>query len=129
MGTKINSEFLRQIEIGDDIQRIKRTLNNGADVHIFENYAIRRFATQGSFTTVKLLFKYGADIHARCDEAFIKAAGFRYVKIVKFLLKKGANIHVQRNAFWHATLLCFAKEKISKLIRRKSVVFRTKYIK
>ena len=50
-------------------------------------------AFNGDFEVVKYLVEHGADIHAYDDEALRWSAASGHLKVVKYLVEHGANIH------------------------------------
>lgn len=54
-------------------QEIKAIINNGADVHFGDDYALRICSEYGLFENVKTLVALGADVRAKNDEALLNA--------------------------------------------------------
>ena len=55
-------------------ETVKLLLDRGADIHAWNDYALRLAAENGHTETVKLLLDRGADIHAGNDYALRYAA-------------------------------------------------------
>lgn len=77
---------------------VKLLLENGADVCAEDNFAIRWASRNGHLDVVKLLIEHGADIHINDDEPLWRSARKGYHEIVKLLLENGANVHAKNNA-------------------------------
>lgn len=67
-------------------------IQNGADLHMDNDWPLRYAAKSGDETLVRLLVKRGANIHAQDDYAVRWAAAYGRDSVVKYLTKKGANI-------------------------------------
>ena len=74
---------------------VKAALKNGADIHTWDDLALRSAADYGHTDTVKLLLDHGADIHADNDHALCLAAFNGRTETVKLLLAYGATITPQ----------------------------------
>ena len=68
---------------------IKCLVENGADIHAWEDYALRCACSYGQLDMVKYLIEKGANIHAYNDEALRYATGNGYLEIVEYLIEKG----------------------------------------
>lgn len=78
-------------EINLDI--IKELVEEGANIHVCDDYTLRWAAKNGHLEVVKYLIEKGADI----DDAFQLAAKSGYLEVVKYLAEKGADIHAGNN--------------------------------
>lgn len=76
---------------------VKLLLENGADVHFSQDYALVTASERGHTEIVKLLLKFGADVHAQNNFALRKASENGYSKVVKLLLKHGADAQERNN--------------------------------
>ena len=86
------------------VKVIEELLDEGANIHIGMNMALRWFSENNNFKIVKLLLDRGANIHACDDYAIILASLNGYYEIVKLLLDRGADIHAYNdNAFRFAS--------------------------
>lgn len=80
----LNKYLLFSVEIGN-VECIKRCIENGADVHVNDNEALRRASFNGHYNVVKLLLEYGADVHACDDAALVFASNLRHHDVVELL--------------------------------------------
>ena len=88
----INKDFIESVKIGN-IRNINILIENGADIHADDDYAIRCSSRNGHIEVVKFLVENGADIHANNDFS-LRCSSFRgHIEVVKFLIEKGADIH------------------------------------
>ncbi len=78
------------------VEVVKFLAGNGADIHERDEYALRCAANSGHVDVVKYLVEQGANIHAMEDEALKSAAYYGHMEIVEFLLEKGAPIAVAK---------------------------------
>ena len=76
---------------------VKYALENGADVHVKDDDALRWSSYSGHYDVVKLLLDNGADVHANKDQALRWAANNGHYNIVKLLLDNGANVYAINN--------------------------------
>ena len=65
-------------------------LEKGANIHTFDDLALRWASENGHMETVKLLLENGADIHSNDDEALKWASENGHMKTVRLLLENGA---------------------------------------
>ena len=79
------------------LQGVKYALDNGADVHVENDKALREAVYDGNYDLVKLLLDHGADVHVRNNEPLIHAVDLSFVKIAKLLLDYGADIHINND--------------------------------
>lgn len=77
-----------------DLDRLKETIEHGADIHSMTDLPLRYSAYHGHLNIVKYAIENGADIHANDDEALKYSAENGYLDIVKYLVEQGANIQV-----------------------------------
>jgi ankyrin repeat protein len=82
----------------DDLNKVKQLVEQGANIHARDDLALRLAAEYGHLEVVKFLVEQGANIHARDnyaenDYALRRAAGNGQLDVVKYLVEKGANIH------------------------------------
>ena len=93
---KYKAHALNMKLLGDkwDLNVIEYLIENGADIHIEDDFALRHAAENGQLKIVKYFIKNEADIHAHNDFALRHAAHNGHLEVVKYLLEKGANIHV-----------------------------------
>ena len=62
------------IKASRNLEEVKKLLANGADIHDFDDYAIKWASLNGNIEFVKILVEHGADIHANHDEALRDAS-------------------------------------------------------
>lgn len=76
---------------------VKRTLEDGADVHVGDDYALRLASGNGHVAVVELLLKSGANVNAMRSGALRHASKNGYVDVVELLLLHGANVDAKNN--------------------------------
>jgi len=76
---------------------IKDLIQEGANVHVQEDYALRWASKFGHLEIVKLLLENGADVHAGKDCSLIWASAIGHLEVVKILLENGADVHARDN--------------------------------
>ena len=89
---KAHAVNLKRVGLVQDVETIKLLLDNGADVHARDDYALRRASGKGYTEIVKLLLDRGADVDAYDGCALRWASEKRHTEIVKMLLDKGADV-------------------------------------
>ena len=72
---------------------VEYLLAAGADVHTYDDYALRWASENGHTEVVKILLAAGADVHASNDSALQWASINRHTEVVKLLLAAGADVH------------------------------------
>jgi len=68
-----------------ELNTIKYCLDNGADVHAREDWALRWASNNGHTEVVRLLLDNGADVHADEDYALRWASNNGHTEVVKLL--------------------------------------------
>ena len=68
-----------------DVNTIKYLIEQGADIHVYNDYVLRYSAENGNLELVKYLIEKGADIHANDDYALCWSAENGHLKVVKYL--------------------------------------------
>ena len=71
----------------------KAFIENGADVHTYNDVAICWTAEDGQKEIAELLLKNGANVHAWDDSTLRYAVENGHTEMVELLLKNGANAH------------------------------------
>lgn len=89
---RVNKRFFKYTKRGN-LQKVSSMLNNGFDVHIYYDMALRLSAKKGHVEIVIKLLEYGADIHTIFDEALRLGVYYNWAEIVEVLLKNGAYAH------------------------------------
>jgi hypothetical protein len=79
------------------IEIVKYLIDKGADIHAENDFALRFACFQGRFEIVKYLIDKGADIHAENDYALRRASKKGHFQVVKLLVENGANVHAQND--------------------------------
>jgi len=74
----------------NNIAAIQHALDNGADIHAYEDIAFRIAVENDKKDIVLLLLDHGADIHVRDDRSLYLAAEHGYKEMTLLLLSKGA---------------------------------------
>ena len=85
-GLDPNELLVKSSEIGF-LPGVKLALKNGANVHAFDDRALRWASLYGHKDVVELLLKNGADVHANNDEARRWAANNGHKDVVELLKK------------------------------------------
>lgn len=93
----------------NDLQGVKEAIENGANIHADDDFALRWAASKGYLPIVKYLVEHGADIHAEDDYALRWAVGWGHLPVVEYLVEQGADIHTNdgqllRYAAWDGYL-------------------------
>ena len=91
----MNWDFFNFCGLGN-VDMVKLLLDNRADVHADDNWALRWASSNGRYEVVKLLLDNGADIHADNNWALIYASDNGHYKVVE-LLKQYRSKNVLRN--------------------------------
>lgn len=76
-----------------NLQGIKELVEEGADSHADNEYALRYSARHGYLEIVKYFVSLGSDIHAENEAALRESAARGHLEIVKYLVSLGADIH------------------------------------
>ena len=71
--------------VGKVLDSIPMLVERGADVHAFDDYALRWAAENGHFDVAEYLVEHGADVHARNDYALRLAARNGHIDVVEYL--------------------------------------------
>ena len=79
-----NELLIKASKIGY-INYVKKALEQGADVHTYDDYALQLASENGHVEVVKLLLDNGANVHANNDDALRWASGYGHTEVVKLL--------------------------------------------
>ena len=90
---KWNDQALKWASENGHADVVKILLEYGADAHAWNDYALQVASEKGHADVVELLLEYGADVHANDDEAFRLAADNGHADVVEILLEHGADVH------------------------------------
>ena len=84
------TQDLLRAAMDGELLRVKIALNRGADIHYFQDFALRHAVNQGHLDVVKFLIENGADVHAKGELALEWAINSKNIETVKFLIESGA---------------------------------------
>ena len=90
LNTVNNNQRLMVAAKEGNIDIVRYMIKEGADIHEYNDGALRGASENGHTDTVKLLIKKGADIHEYNDWAIRMASRNGHTDIVKLLLENGA---------------------------------------
>ena len=80
-----------------DPEVLRRLIEEGADVHAADDFALRWASKNGHTEAAKVLLEAGADVHMWNDEALRWAARNGHTEVVRLLLDAGADVHARDN--------------------------------
>ena len=89
MSKLIEASYKGQLDI------VKHLIENGADIHVNNDRALRCAINNNHLDVVKHLVECGADIHACNDQALRWASSNGHLDIVKYLIECDADIHAR----------------------------------
>jgi len=92
-----DDQALRLAAENGHTETVELLLDRGADVHAYDDQALRCAALNGHTDTVAMLLDRGADVHAYDDLALLWAAGNGHADTVALLLDRGADVHADDN--------------------------------
>ena len=92
----LNNKLIEAAKEGN-LKEVERLLQKGADVHAYDDYALRWASNNGHLEVVRLLLQNGADVHAKNDYALRWASYNGHLEVVKLLLQNGADVHVDND--------------------------------
>lgn len=95
--SNINRKFIKYVR-KNDLSMITKLLDNGADVHMFDDIALKCSVTNGDLPMVSKLLKHGANVHAENDFALKHSIVCNDFLIAAELLENGANIYVDNKS-------------------------------
>jgi ankyrin repeat protein len=90
-----NKDLDRQLmdaSTNGQLDLVKQLIEQGADIHARNDWALRAASIRGHLEVVKYLVNKGADIHAENDDALYVAGFTGYIKTVKYLIQQGSNM-------------------------------------
>ncbi|MCK9596203.1 ankyrin repeat domain-containing protein [Candidatus Pacearchaeota archaeon] len=70
----------------NDLQQVKECIENGADIHAHDEYALKYAAMYGYLNIVKYLVEHGADIYALDNYTLKWATYFEHFDVIKYLI-------------------------------------------
>jgi Ankyrin repeats (3 copies) len=89
--------------IGGRVEALQFLMDRGADIHVYDDIALRWAAEHGQVNAVVFLLDHGADIHSLDDAALREAVSFGKLEVVRLLLDRGADISTM-----HDVCICIA---------------------
>jgi len=94
----VNNDFiLRMASTNGYLDIVKYLISQGANIHSSNDYVLCCASYRGHLDVVKCLIEHGADIHARNDLALVWASMSGHIEIVKYLVEQGADIHAEND--------------------------------
>jgi len=90
---KAHAVKLKHIGKIDDINTITMLIDEGANIHAYNNYVVCSAAKKGHAKIVKLLIELGADVHAWSNYALRYSSSNGHIEVVKLLIEAAALIH------------------------------------
>jgi len=78
---------------------VKKALENDADVHTDNDYALRMASYYSHLPVIEFLLKHGANVHVSNDWILRNASSLGHLDVVDLLLKNGANDHVNNDRY------------------------------
>ena len=72
---------------------VKRGIEGGANVHMYDDAALSYACEYGNLKIVKYLLDKGADIHIHEDDPLMLSCYSGNLELVKYLVDKGGDIH------------------------------------
>lgn len=93
-----------------DYSRIKELIEQGANIHKWNDGPIRWASRSGDSDMVKYLVDKGANIHCVGDLPLRWAAQYGHLDVVKYLVERGANVRAVND---DALRLCLEKGYVS----------------
>ena len=81
------NELLLQSSEAGFLPGMKKALEMGADVHAYNDFALRWASVRGHLDIVEFLLKNGADVHVLDDEALRLASKNDHLNVVELLKK------------------------------------------
>lgn len=81
---ELNNSLIKFAEHGY-LPMIKILIEKGADIHVYNDQALRWASRNGYLEIVKYLAEKGADIHANNDQALMWASEQGHLEVVKYL--------------------------------------------
>jgi len=90
-------EALRWASLKGHLEVVKYLVSEGANVHVCNDWALRCAVYNGYFEIVQYLVSVGVNVHADNDDALRLASENGHLEIVKFLVNVGANVHADND--------------------------------
>jgi ankyrin repeat protein len=90
-----------------NLGKVKKLIGAGANIHAYNDAALRGAVENGHLEVVKYLVKHGANIHAVGSHSLGWAVSDGHLEVVKYLAEHGANIQEEYTlevAIWRGHL-------------------------
>ena len=87
------NDLLFEASGAGELAMVRYALVQGADIHAYNDNALRYAVEKGHLDVVKFLVDKGANIHVFDDIPLRIASSHRHLDIVKYLIQNGANVH------------------------------------
>ena len=84
------NDMLESSSQNGDLNLVKLSVKKGANIHAFDDIALRWASRNGHLETVKYLVSQGANIHAQDDIALRWARKYGHLEVVNYLLNQVA---------------------------------------
>jgi ankyrin repeat protein len=92
----INMAFLIASKKGN-LEIVRLLLENGADVHVENDDALRLASQEGHLEMVRLLLEKGVNVNAKYGHALRAASAAGHLEIVKLLIENGAKVNAKED--------------------------------
>jgi ankyrin repeat protein len=76
-----------------DLEKVKKCVENGANIHVDNDLALKFAAANGHLEVVEYFIENGANVCTNNDYALSVAAVYGHFEVVKYLVEHGADIH------------------------------------
>ena len=83
---------IRMASNNGHLEVVKVLIENGADVTAIDNLSIRMASENGHLEVVKVLIENGADVTANRNHAIIMASKYDHLEVVRLLIENGADV-------------------------------------
>lgn len=94
---ELNNIFIKAIT-NNNISLAQHYINQGADIHALNDWALRHCAKDGVLEATQFLLSQGADVHALNDWALNQASKKGRLQVVQLLIDNGANIFSRKES-------------------------------
>jgi ankyrin repeat protein len=93
----INFETRKELKKIEELEILKLMIQNGANIHINDDYLLMSSCYCGNYLFVKFLIDFGVDITIRDNQALINSIKSGNLELVKLLIKNGADPRARIN--------------------------------
>jgi ankyrin repeat protein len=105
----INDKLIEACENGD-LSIVKKCVKRGADIHAWEDAALRWAAIKGHLEVIKYLVEQGADIHVYDEYALRWAANRGHLQVVNVLRRAAGSKYKCHKCIIKSTCLKLCKD-------------------